>query len=128
MIKELVIDYLKEQLMISTRVDSKTIQERTYTMIVDKLPAGCMPEDVATATAELYEKLLVVAMYEETPTRLVTASDFDGLIIDLIKVTFVNGTDIYTIYSEFVNRGYKSICHDDVMRAVCNLVINGDWE
>lgn len=128
-IEMMVMDYIVEQLSQEPRVCSETIQEQVYLRIVDKLPACSITDDIASAAGELYEKLTLIDSYINEPIRITTASDFDGLIIDRIKARFTKAATISTIYNDFVDCGFSTICEDDIQRAVDDLTVNEeDWK
>ena len=128
-IELMVVDYIHEQLSKEPRVCSETIQEQVYIMIVDKLQSCSITADIALAASELYDKLSMIDYYTNEPVKIITASDFNILIIDRIKAKFTKTATISTIYNDFVDCGLSAINEDDIQRAVDYLKANEDnWK
>ena len=126
-IKAVVIDLLNEQLNIETKIDQQMFEERTYLRIVDKLPAGCMAEEIAEAASKLYDKLLEVEFYNDEPMKQLSTYELDGLLMNYIRHTFNRGVEMETVMSEFANCGYHSVTTEDVERCMAELLIDEDW-
>lgn len=126
--KDLVIGLLNEQLTAEKKVCQQIFEERVYLAIVDKLQAGELPEEIARAAGELYNKLLEAEFHTVQPNRTIAARDLDELIVGYIFNTFNRGVEKETVVSEFTGRGYKSITIDDIERCMAILETDDNWK
>jgi hypothetical protein len=127
-IKELVIDYLKEQLLVEKKIHPQIFEERVYLQIVDKLPAGELVEEIATAAGKLYDKLLEVESLKvnQPKTKELAIDDYYFLLEFFIKRTFVSTVSYETVFKELEYQ--RSIDGDEILEAINELHKTDDWE
>lgn len=125
-IEEKVNKIIHDGLWAIPKEPAENIKSKVYLHLVDDLPVIAMVDDISTAASVLYATMKRAM---EEPIRVTTASDFDGLIIDRIKMRFTKTATISTIYHDFVDCGFTTVCEDDIMRAIDDLTTNEeDWK
>lgn len=55
-----VFAIVNEQLHSAERLESEEVRDLVYSKIVDRVPAGCLSEDVADAASNLYKQLRLI--------------------------------------------------------------------
>ena len=131
---EQTLETIKNQLLsdgrrLMTRKEAaETARNKVYANIVDLLPAGCVPEDVADAAQALFEQL-EVALDCSPKLRVVTDEDFRSLISHYIMLTFKPSASVETIYQDLLDHSMTTITLDDVKTEVRYLLTDaGGWK
>jgi hypothetical protein len=107
------LETVRNCLLSEPKVAAETVREQVYKSIVDILPAGCIPENVAEAAEKLFEQL-VIAQNNSPKMRLIAEDDFKSLLSWNIMLNFNSTASVDTIYQDLIDRNMQSVTRADV--------------